>query len=158
MVEQFIQMIVIIVIVGALCLFVAPLFRHPLKTTDQGDIIGGLRWKTAACTGFRLCIHGGAGVINKSIDAYPYYKSLEQVLRRTYAFAKETKNEITAVDLAEFAVKLLEDDPLFNAGKGSVYTANGKHEMEASIMDGSNLKVRVCVRQTSQYPTYSAPL
>ena len=38
------------------------------------------------------------------------------------------------------AVKALEDTPLFNAGKGAVFTAEGTHEMDAAIMDGSNLK------------------
>jgi len=48
------------------------------------------------------------------------------------------KNRGTAVDAVETAVKLLEDSPLFNAGKGSVFTAEGTHEMDAAIMDGSN--------------------
>jgi beta-aspartyl-peptidase (threonine type) len=46
----------------------------------------------------------------------------------------------TAVDVVETAVKMLEDTPLFNAGKGSVFTSEGTHEMDAAIMDGSNLK------------------
>jgi hypothetical protein len=50
--------------------------------------------------------------------------------------------DITAIDVVEYAVKLLEDEPLFNAGKGAVFTADETHELEASIMDGSNLKVQ----------------
>ena len=45
----------------------------------------------------------------------------------------------SALDAVEAAVIALEDDPLFNAGKGSVFAANGLHEMDASIMDGSSL-------------------
>ena len=44
------------------------------------------------------------------------------------------------MDAVEEAVRLLEDSPLFNAGKGSVFTAKGTHEMDASIMDGKTLK------------------
>jgi L-asparaginase / beta-aspartyl-peptidase len=44
------------------------------------------------------------------------------------------------VDVAEFAVRLLEDEELFNAGKGSVFTADETHELEASVMNGSNLE------------------
>jgi beta-aspartyl-peptidase (threonine type) len=44
------------------------------------------------------------------------------------------------MDAVEEAVKRLEDSPLFNAGQGSVFTATGTHQMDASIMDGSNLK------------------
>ncbi|NNM24203.1 MAG: isoaspartyl peptidase/L-asparaginase, partial [Flavobacteriaceae bacterium] len=45
-----------------------------------------------------------------------------------------------ALDAVETSVRLLEDSPLFNAGKGSVFTAEGTHEMDAAIMDGSNLE------------------
>ena len=53
--------------------------------------------------------------------------------------------DITAIDIVEYAVKLLEDEPLFNAGKGAVFTADETHELEASIMDGSNLKVQFII-------------
>ena len=46
----------------------------------------------------------------------------------------------SALDAVEIAVRLLEDSPLFNAGKGSVFTAEGTHEMDAAIMNGENLK------------------
>ncbi len=47
----------------------------------------------------------------------------------------------TALDTCEKVARAFEDDPLFNAGKGAVYTAEGKHSLDASIMDGSNLRV-----------------
>jgi beta-aspartyl-peptidase (threonine type) len=50
------------------------------------------------------------------------------------------KNGGTATDAVETSVRLLEDSPLFNAGKGSVFTAEGTHEMDAAIMEGLNLK------------------
>ena len=48
--------------------------------------------------------------------------------------------ECSALDAVEYGVKLLEDEILFNAGRGSVYAANGKHELESSIMNGKDLK------------------
>jgi Asparaginase len=90
---------------------------------------------------FRFVIHGGAGVISESIDSKPFYNSLSRIVSETYKYASNGGSSITALDVVEFAVRLLEDDPLFNAGRGAVYTTDQTHEMEASIMDGSNLKV-----------------
>lgn len=89
---------------------------------------------------FSIVIHGGAGVITKGdVVSVQYIAALESVVSRCYAFAKED-NTKTAVDICEYAVNIMEDCPLFNAGLGSVFNANGKHEMEASIMDGKTLK------------------
>lgn len=95
---------------------------------------------------FMLVIHGGAGVVSKEIDSKPFYDALTRIMTEAYRFAKAGKtvtgiNGLTALDLVEFTVKLLENDPLFNAGKGAVFTADETHEMEASIMNGSNLQV-----------------
>ena len=48
---------------------------------------------------------------------------------------------IRSVDAVEATIKILEDDSLFNAGKGAVFTNEGKNELDASIMDGKTLKV-----------------
>jgi len=47
---------------------------------------------------------------------------------------------VPALDAVETAIKILEDSPLFNAGKGAVFTADGTNEMDASIMEGRSLK------------------
>lgn len=94
-------------------------------------------------TVFSFVFHGGAGVIPRgSIDAGVYQPSLEAVLRKTFAFARDNLSNpnIGAVDVVEFAVRTLENDPLYNAGKGAVLAANGEHQLEASIMDGSTLQ------------------
>ena len=65
-----------------------------------------------------------------------YKAALENALDNGYDALAEGK---TAVEAVEIAVKLLEDSPLFNAGKGSVFTADETHEMDASIMDGKTL-------------------
>ena len=93
---------------------------------------------------FSVAIHGGAGIISKDVDNGPYYRSLVTILTDTFNFIRnvaENRHELTAVDIVEYAVVQLENDPLFNAGRGSVYTSEGTHEMEASIMDGSNNNV-----------------
>lgn len=87
---------------------------------------------------FVFLIHGGAGVIDKGFDGSKHTNALKSILIKTYEFAQ--LEDSTAVDIAEHAVRLLEDEELFNAGRGSVYTSTETHEMEASIMDGSNLE------------------
>lgn len=90
---------------------------------------------------FTIAIHGGAGTLikGKMTDEkeVAYRKALEHALNSGYAMLE---NGGSAMDAVEEAVKRLEDSPLFNAGRGSVFTATGTHEMDASIMDGSNLK------------------
>lgn len=85
-------------------------------------------------------IHGGAGVIKKgSLSAEKeaeYTKKLEEAVLAGYRALQDGKS---ALDAVEIAIRILEDSPLFNAGKGAVFTADGKNELDASIMDGKNL-------------------
>jgi beta-aspartyl-peptidase (threonine type) len=87
-----------------------------------------------------IVLHGGAGVIERAtMDAKTeaaYRASLAEALD---AGAKELDRGGSSVDAVETAIKILEDDPLFNAGRGAVFTAEGKNELDAAIMDGSNL-------------------
>jgi beta-aspartyl-peptidase (threonine type) len=86
-----------------------------------------------------LVIHGGAGVeragMTPQMEAAAR-EALELALRKGYAELKAGK---TATDAVGAAITVLEDDPLFNAGKGAVFTHDGKNELDASIMDGSTL-------------------
>lgn len=89
---------------------------------------------------FSIAIHGGAGTIVKE-DMTPelekaYRKSLQHAMDVGYAVLDNGGTSINAVIAA---VVVLEDDPLFNAGKGSVFTKKGLNEMDAAIMDGSTL-------------------
>ncbi len=90
---------------------------------------------------FGIAIHGGAGTISKSSmtseKEKAYSDALALALDEGY---NALENGASSLDAVEIAVSHLEDSPLFNAGKGSVYNAQGKHEMDASIMDGSNLE------------------
>src|SRR5690606_32836598 len=87
-----------------------------------------------------IAIHGGAGTLLKGQMTAEkedrYRKALKEALDAGYKLLKEGA---TAVDAVEKAVRVLEDSPLFNAGKGSVFTAHGTHEMDAAIMDGKSL-------------------
>lgn len=80
-------------------------------------------------------IHGGAGVepgLSKD-EQEAYHKALASALTAAYA---EWKKGNDAIHVVEVAVKSLEDCPLFNAGKGAVFTHDGKNELDAAIMNG----------------------
>lgn len=89
---------------------------------------------------FSIAIHGGAGTLVKGMmtpELEAQYKTdLKAALDEGYLVLSKGG---TAIEAVEAAVKILEDSPLFNAGKGSVFTANETHEMDASIMDGKTL-------------------
>lgn len=89
---------------------------------------------------FVLVIHGGAGTILKSQMSpereKAYTDALNQALQAGYDILKKGG---TALDAAEACVRLMEDNPLFNAGKGAVFTNEGKNELDAAIMDGKSL-------------------
>jgi L-asparaginase / beta-aspartyl-peptidase len=88
-----------------------------------------------------VVLHGGAGVIERSsmtLDAERQYREgLNQAI--TAAGAVLDKGG-TALDAVQAAIELLEDNPLFNAGRGSVFAADGTNQMDAAIMDGATLK------------------
>lgn len=88
-----------------------------------------------------IAVHGGAGTILRSQMTTEkeavYLKGLSDALNMGY---KVLENGGSSIDAVTAAVQSLEDFPLFNAGKGSVYTHDGKHEMDASIMRGDNLE------------------
>src|SRR5579872_2261278 len=88
-----------------------------------------------------IAIHGGAGVIErKTMDPNTeaaYRASLTQAID---AGARLLDEGGSSLDAVETVIKILEDDPNFNAGRGAVFTANGKNELDAAIMDGATLK------------------
>lgn len=89
---------------------------------------------------FFLVIHGGAGTIRRS-DLSPeqeaaYRERLTAALQAGYAPLERGGSSLDAV---EAAIRVMEDSPLFNAGKGAVFDHEGKNELDASIMDGRTL-------------------
>jgi beta-aspartyl-peptidase (threonine type) len=88
---------------------------------------------------WRLVIHGGAGVIERARMSPEEDAAIRAALNRSLdAGSAVLARGGSAVDAVEAAVRVLEDDPHFNAGRGSVLTYEGNVEMDASIMDGSN--------------------
>lgn len=90
---------------------------------------------------FSIAIHGGAGTLVKGLMT----QELEAQYKDALKMARDAGFEVlktgdSSIEAVETAVKLLEDSPLFNAGKGSVFTAEGTHEMDAAIMEGKHLE------------------
>lgn len=87
-----------------------------------------------------IAIHGGAGTLVKGMmtpdKELAYKTALKQALDAGYAVLEKGNS---AIDAVAVSVHVLENCHLFNAGKGSVFTAEGTHEMDASIMDGKTL-------------------
>ncbi len=90
---------------------------------------------------FAIAIHGGAGTLVKGLMTpaleSKYKAALEDARLQGYSALESGKS---AVDAVAIAVKALEDCPLFNAGRGAVFTADGTHEMDAAIMEGSQTR------------------
>ncbi|WP_309644279.1 isoaspartyl peptidase/L-asparaginase [Phenylobacterium sp.] len=87
-----------------------------------------------------IAVHGGAGVIERK----HLRPEQESAYRGALARVAEAGGAVlraggSALDAIEAAIHLLEDDPLFNAGRGAVFTARGANELDASIMDGATL-------------------
>ena len=87
-----------------------------------------------------LAIHGGAGTILKELMTpeleKEYQRALGDALKAGYILLEKGSS---AVDAVKAAVMVLEDNIMFNAGRGSVFTNKGSHEMDAAIMDGKDL-------------------
>ncbi|MBT2790953.1 isoaspartyl peptidase/L-asparaginase family protein [Paraburkholderia strydomiana] len=105
-----------------------------------------------------IAIHGGAGtILRASLSASAeaeYHAALHAVLA---AGQRVLADGGSALDAVSEAVRLLEDCPLFNAGRGAVYTAAGTHELDAAIMDGSTLEAgAICCVKRVRNPVLAA--
>src|SRR5258706_7265419 len=98
----------------------------------QGDTSGGK---------FRLVIHGGAGTISRGQMSPELEKEYRDKLLEALNTGYEIlRNDGSSLDAVEHVITILEDSPLFNAGKGSVFTHEGNTELDAAIMDGKTQK------------------
>lgn len=87
-----------------------------------------------------LVIHGGAGTILKSQMTAEKEKAYNEALNTALDKGRAVLEKGgTAMDAVEATVRFMEDNPLFNAGKGAVFTNEGKNELDAAIMDGKTL-------------------
>ena len=90
-----------------------------------------------------IVVHGGCGAIEYDASVRErYQRGAERAALAGWEVLQRKRNRCSAaLDAVEAAVRILEDDPVFNAGRGSVLTNEGRVEMDAAIMDGINLKV-----------------
>jgi beta-aspartyl-peptidase (threonine type) len=97
-------------------------------------------WKFAMATTPVLVVHGGAGVIRKDLTPEKeklVRADLETALNAGYVVLKRGGSSLDAVVAS---IVVLEDSPRFNAGKGAVFTHDGRNELDAAIMDGATLR------------------
>ena len=109
----------------------APVFQRAYRVTDG---------RLQEVAPMMLAIHGGAGVERRDMtadDERDARAALELALRRGHAALKAGK---PALDAVTAAIAVLEDDPHFNAGRGAVFTHDGRNELDASLMDGLTRK------------------
>jgi len=106
-----------------------------------GAIGGNSMAQDAGRETWALAIHGGAGVIEHG----SLTPERERAYRAGLSAALDAGSAVlrrggSSLDAVEATIRVLEDDPLFNAGRGAVFTADGRNELDASIMDGSTRK------------------
>ncbi len=118
--------------------------HHGLRLTHlltAGLLTAGVLHAQPGSHKWSIVVHGGAGVIER--------KSMPPETEAEYRAAMKTAIETgaavlekggTSLDAVQATIQYLEDNPLFNAGKGAVFTADGRNELDSAIMDGATLK------------------
>ncbi|MGB6268891.1 MAG: isoaspartyl peptidase/L-asparaginase, partial [Olleya sp.] len=129
-------------LISVFCLFLLVIScKNSSKSSNDIDIDSNITTrKNEKINDFAIVIHGGAGTIlkkNMSDEKEAEYKAkLEEAIRVGYQILKQGG---TSLDAVEKTINVLEDSPLFNAGKGAVFTNTETIELDASIMDGKTL-------------------
>lgn len=132
--------------------------RFILAACAAMAVAGSLTIARAETPRWSIVIHGGAGVIDRAqlspdLDA-AYRAALDKALA---AGAKILAEGGAGLDAIEATITLMEDDPLFNAGRGAVFSAEGRNELDASIMEGTGLKAgAVAGLRTTRHPISAA--
>ena len=105
-----------------------------------------------------LAVHGGAGTIVKTTMTAElekaYKAAMEEALLKGYEILR---NGGSSLDAVEIAVRVLEDCPLYNAGRGAVFTADGRNELDASIMYGKDLSAGAIAEVTNIKTLFRLP-
>lgn len=128
--------------------------RKILAAVAMTAVCSGAGAQQAATHKWSIVIHGGAGVIERVALGPEGDKAYRAALTAaTEAGAKVLDSGGSSLDAVEAALHALEDDPLFNSGHGAVFTAEGKNEMDSSIMDGATLRAgAVAGSTTARHP------
>ncbi len=113
-----------------------------MKHKTLAFIAANLLWLSqaqAASAPVGIVIHGGAGTISRDSMTPAQQKAYESTLKHAVDQGYQVLAQGgSSLDAVSAAVVILEDSPLFNAGKGAVYTYDGTHELDAAIMRGDN--------------------
>jgi beta-aspartyl-peptidase (threonine type) len=130
------------VVISILCLAFSACAQD--KSLNQMAVKAGtgeLKTSVPVKSKIAFVIHGGAGTIERSKMTpereKQYRDKLEEAVRAGYKILGDGG---TSLDAVEAAIRIMEDSPLFNAGKGAVFTNAGTNELDSSIMDGKTLK------------------
>ena len=117
-----------------------PESHHSIETNKELEQLNTLKINYNNKNTIAIAIHGGAGIIKKENlsdeNEAAYRKTLENAIMVGYTILKKGGSSIDAV---QHTINILEDSPLFNAGKGAVFTNAGTNEHDASIMEGKTL-------------------
>jgi beta-aspartyl-peptidase (threonine type) len=110
--------------------------------------------QAAAKPKWAIAVHGGAGVIERKDLTPEQDRAYREAMGRVASVGADVlKKGGSALDAIEASIHILEDDPLFNAGRGAVFTAEGRNELDSSIMDGATLKAgAVAAVTTTRHP------
>ena len=105
-----------------------------------------------------ILIHGGAGtILREAMDSDTERQYRAELTAILTAAQQVLADGGSALDAITVAVRMLEDCPLFNAGRGAVYTAEGKHELDAAVMDGATLGAgAICCATRVRNPVLAA--
>ena len=113
--------------------------------------------RAAEATNYVIVLHGGAGVWRKELTPERERASREAITAALRAAESILKTNGASLDAVEAAIRMLEDSPMFNAGKGAVLNSEGQAELDASIMEGSQRRAgagaavhRSCSRKSAR--------
>ena len=111
-----------------------------VTATQPAALVAKVNGMQAPAGKWAIVMHGGAGVIERSSMTPERDKAYRAGLQEAIgAAAKVLDANGPAVDAVEAGLRVLEDNPLFNSGKGAVFTAAGRNELDAAVMDGATL-------------------
>ena len=114
--------------------------HDPAPAPEAAEARGAAASPASPRPAWALAIHGGAGTIARTLPEERKRQYLDSLQAALGEGRDRLERGESALDVVEQLVRRLEDDPLFNAGRGAVFTYDGGHELDAAIMDGATLR------------------